>query len=305
VVDNLLEVRIVMADGNILTASADQNPDLFWAIRGAGHNFGVVTSFKYRLHPLGPIVSGMLIYPRAAAVDLMGTLDEFLRSAPPELYTTYGCLNAPDGAPISAIIPVWPGSLDGGGDVIKEGQDLVKSFCDKMPPLANMTQPMPYTAVQKLADPLAPHGARYYWKASFVGKYSAGLAKVMEEGANGMPSPFSALLLFSMRGAVNKVAKDATAFNHRGYEGEMSYITHWKASEDDQRNIQWANDVHSKAQPYVLPVNYTNHLAAGEGDARVAASYGDNYPKLRTLKKKYDPNNVFKSNNNIPPAAHR
>jgi FAD/FMN-containing dehydrogenase len=178
--DNLLSLDVVTADGEMLTASAEQNADLFWAMRGAGANFGIVTSFRYRVHPLSGVLAGMLLYPRDRAKELVAFHREFLHGTPDELDTTLGFLNAPDGAPLVGIIAVYAGKPD-------EGERILDPLRKFGPPVADLIRPMAYTEAQRMVDAAVPIGHRYYWKSNFVQTPGAGLAEVLEEGANAMP----------------------------------------------------------------------------------------------------------------------
>jgi FAD/FMN-containing dehydrogenase len=293
--DNVLSLDVVSADGELLTASADQNPDLFWAMRGAGANFGVVTSFRYRLHPLDHVLGGMLLYPRERASELIAFHRDYLNGTPDELDTTIGFLNSPDGAPLVAIIAVYAGD-------ITEGERVLQPLRQFGSPLADLIQPMPYTAVQRMVDDGLPIGDRYYWKSNFVAELTPALAEVLERGANAMPSPYSMLLLFEMKGQIRRVPKDAMAFDHRDPHFEMSILARWTEASADAENISWARQVWTEAQPSVMPCSYANHMTADEGIERIRAAYGvEKFEKLRVLKAKYDPENLFRLNHNVPP----
>lgn len=295
VCDNLLSLDVVTADGESLVASADQNEDLFWAMRGAGANFGVVTSFRYRVHPLAEVLAGMLLYPRDQALDLIAFHRDFLTRAPDELNTTLAFLNSPDGLPLVAIIAVFAGSTD-------EGQRVLEPLRKFGRPLADLIRPMPYTDVQRLVDDAVPVGDRYYWKSNFLDDLSPGLAVALKEGADAMASPRSMVLLFEVNGAIRRVPKSAMAFDHRDVSFEMSIIAHWTDAVEDAANIRWARDLWGAAQPYVLPRVYANHLAADETQDRVRAAYGaEKFDKLAALKSTYDSENLFRSNHNIAP----
>jgi FAD/FMN-containing dehydrogenase len=295
--DNLLSVDIVTADGEMLTAGAEQNADLFWAVRGAGANFGVVTSFRYQLHPLGNVLAGLLLHPRERAPDLLSFHREFLPGTPDELYTTIGFLNSPEGTPLVAILVVYSGSLE-------EGEQVVAPLRKFGPPVADLVQSMPYTVVQSMLDAAVPTGNRYYWKANFVDDVVPGLAAVLTQGANAMPSPHSLILLFEIKGAIRRVPKNAMAFEHRDVGFELSIIANWSDSPGDQANIRWARDVWSAAQPFVSQAVYANHMTADEPESRIRSAYGaDKLQRLSALKAKYDPENFFRLNHNIAPAA--
>jgi hypothetical protein len=206
--DNLLSLDVVTADGEMLVASAEENPDLFWAMRGAGGNFGVVTSFRYRLHRLDEMLAGMLIYPRERAAELIAFHREFLAGSPDELNTTVGFLNSPEGVPLVGIIAVYAGP-------VADGERILEPLRKFGSPIADMIRPMPYTDVQRMVDDTVPVGDRYYWKSNFVPDLAPGLAAVLSDGATAMPSPRSMILIFEIKGEFQRVPKDAMAFDHR------------------------------------------------------------------------------------------
>lgn len=293
--DNLLSVDVVTADGELLTASADQNQDLFWAIRGAGSNFGVVTSFRYRLHPLKEVLAGLLLHPRERASELTAFYREFMAGSPDELDTTIGFLNSPEGVPLVGIVVVYAGEQG-------EGARLLEPLRKFGPPVADLIQPMPYCAAQSMLDAAVPIGDRYYWKSNFVNELSPALVNVLSAGASAMPSPLSVILLFEVKGAIQRVAKEAMAFDHRDANFELSIIARWTDPAADEANIQWTREVWKAAQPYVSTAVYANHLTGDEGPQRIRASYGaGKWDKLAKLKARYDPGNFFKMNHNIIP----
>jgi FAD/FMN-containing dehydrogenase len=295
VCDNLLSADIVTADGELLTANPEQNADLFWAVRGAGANFGVVTEFRYRLHPLSEVLAGMLLHPRDRAAELIDFCTESLKDSPDESYTTIGFLNSPDGAPLVGIIPVYAGAVD-------EGERLLAPLRKFGPPVADLVQTMPYPMVQRMLDDAVPIGDRYYWKSNFVDDLSPALVKVLIDGAAAMPSPYSLILLFEIKGQVRRVPKEAMAFEHRDANFELSIVARWTDPAADSANIRWARDVWTAAQPYVSSAVYANHMTGEEGPERIRAAYGGNkYEKLAALKAKFDPANLFRLNHNILP----
>jgi hypothetical protein len=196
--DNLLSVQLVTADGAVLEVSEDQHPDLFWGIRGAGANFGVVTSLRYRLHPLGEIYSGLLLYPRDRAAELMAFHQEFLKTTPDELDTTIGFLNSPEGVPLVGVVCVFAGDP-------RVGESVLAPLKQFGPPLADLVRPTSYLEAQQMFDAALPIGDRYYWKSNFTNDLSAGLADVLTRGANAMASPLSMILLFELKGAIQRV----------------------------------------------------------------------------------------------------
>jgi FAD/FMN-containing dehydrogenase len=293
--DNLLSLDVITADGEMLVASADQNADLFWAMRGAGANFGIVTSFRYRLHPLQEMLAGMLLYKREQAAELFAFHREFIVGKPDELETTIGFLNSPEGIPLVGIIAVYAGP-------VAEGEQLLQPLRKFGSAIMDLIRPMSYTEVQRMVDDTVPVGDRYYWKSNFLADLKPELANILENGANAMPSPQSMILVFEIKGQIRRVPKNAMAFDHREANFEMSIIAHWTDASDDASNTKWARDVWSAAQPYVMPAGYVNHMTADESEDRVRLAYGaEKYAKLTALKSKYDPTNVFQLNHNIPP----
>ena len=296
VCDNLLSVDMVTAEGELVTANAEHNPDLFWAVRGAGANFGVATSFRYRLHPLAGVLGGLIIHPRERAKEFIAFYKEFLLGTPDELDTTLAFLHLPDGTPVVGAVVVYAGPADQGERVLAP----LRAFGT---PVADLVGPMPYTQVQSMLDDAVPAGSRYYWKSSFVDSLSAELADVLHDGADRAPSPFSMVLLFEVKGAIKRVPRDAMAFDHRDHNFEMSIIAQWKNAGDDGANIKWARDLWTAAQPYVSSAVYANHMTADEPLERVRAAYGPaKFTRLAELKARYDSSNLFCNNHNIPPA---
>ena len=206
-------------------------PDLFWAMRGAGANFGIVTSFRYRLHPLDQVLAGMLLYPRERAAELIAFHREFLVGTPDELDTTVGFLNSPEGVPLVGIIAVYTGS-------VADGERVLEPLRKFGSPVADLIQPMPYTSAQSMVDNAVPTGDRYYWKSNFVAGIEPGLAAVLSDGASAMPSPGSMILVFEIKGQIQRVPKSAMAFDHRDANFEMSIIAHWTEAGDDAANIR-------------------------------------------------------------------
>jgi FAD/FMN-containing dehydrogenase len=296
VCDNLLSIDLVTAEGQPLTANEKLNPDLFWAMRGAGANFGIAASFTYRLHPLNGVLGGLILHPRERADEFISFYRQFLQGTPDELDTTLAFLYLPDGTPVVGAIVVWAGPSD-------EGEKVLAPIRAFGPPIADLVQPMPYTSIQSIVDTAVPAGSRYYWKSNFVDTLSSGLAQVLHEGANAAPSPLSMVLLFEIKGAIQRVPNHAMAFDHRHHNFEMSIIAQWKQAEDDAVNIRWARDLWMSAQPFVSSAVYANHMTSDEAPERVRSAYGAaKFARLAQLKAQYDPTNVFCNNHNIPPA---
>jgi FAD/FMN-containing dehydrogenase len=293
VCDNLLSVDLITADGDRITASEELHPDLVWAVRGAGANFGIATSFTYRLHPLPGVLGGLIIHPRERAPEFIAFYSQFLHDTPDELDTTLAFLHLPDGTPAVAAIVVWAGPIE-------EGERVLAPLRAFGPPIADLVQPMPYTAIQSIVDAAVPAGSRYYWKSNFVDALSPDLAQVLHQGANVAPSPFSMVLLFEVKGAIQRIPRDVMAFDHRHHNFEMSIIAQWKNAGDDAANIQWARSLWTSAQPYVSSAVYANHMTADETPDRIRSAYGaEKFARLSKLKAQYDPANLFCSNHSI------
>jgi FAD/FMN-containing dehydrogenase len=296
--DNLLSVDIVTADAQLRTASPTENEDLFWAVRGGGGNFGVITSFEYRLHPVGPMVlGGLLIWPRPLAREVLQRYRDFTRTAP-EHASAYAALGtSPDGLPIVAVIPFCHGP-------IAEGERLLQPLRDFGPPVADLVQPMPYTAFQQMLDALNPPGNRVYWKSELLQHIDDDVLETVIEHAAAAPSPLTAAILEFYGGAANRVGAQETAYPHRDAVYALNAISMWTDAGQDDANIQWARGLWEAMRPFSTGSVYVNFLGVGdEGQDRVKAAYGPNYARLATIKAKYDPTNLFSLNQNILPAG--
>jgi len=293
-IDNLLSVDIVTADGRLRTASATEHEDLFWGIRGAGHNFGVVTSFKYRLHPVGPVLGGMVIHPLSQAVSALRFYRDFTASQPDALQTWAGLLTLPDGNQVIAIVPCYVGAL-------AEGERLLAPLRRFGTPVADTIAPLPYVAMQKIFDPAFPPGRLNYWKSSLTGRLPEDVIEASVEYARKVPSPHSAILFIEMHGAYGRVGKTDTAYYHRDLQYDLIALSMWTDPADTRRNIDWTRGLYAAWEPHLPRAAYVNDLG-DEGEDRGRIAYGDNYERLVTLKNKYDPTNLFRLNQNIRPA---
>ena len=293
-IDNLLSVDIVTADGRLRTASATEHEDLFWGIRGAGHNFGVVTSFKYRLHPVGPVLGGMVIHPLSQAVSALRFYRDFTASQPDELQTWAGLLTLPDGNQVIAIVPCYVGAL-------AEGERLLAPLRRFGTPVADTIAPLAYVAMQKIFDPAFPPGRLNYWKSSLTGRLPEDVIEASVEYARKVPSPHSAILFIEMHGAYGRVGKTDTAYYHRDLQYDLIALSMWTDPADTRRNIDWTRGLYAAWEPHLPRAAYVNDLG-DEGEDRGRIAYGDNYERLVTLKNKYDPTNLFRLNQNIRPA---
>ena len=296
-IDNLLSVDVVTADGRCLTASAEQNPDLFWAIRGAGANFGVVTSFEYRLHPVGPILlGGMVLHPLDRAEAGLRFYREFTRDAPEELTTYALLLTTPEGMPMLALIAVHAGSLNAAENALRP----LRSF--GAPPV-DLFAPTPYLMLQTLFDAGSPSGRHYYEKSIFLDDLDDDGIHALVRHFNRVPSPFTGLVIEHHGGAIRRVPEDATAFRHRGPEYNLAAPSGWADVHDTEANICWSRDVVAALAPVPTGAYYANYDADAVDDVRVRAAFGANYDRLAKIKSTYDPYNLFNNNNNIAPSA--
>jgi FAD/FMN-containing dehydrogenase len=294
-IDNLLSIDIVTADGELHTANATQNQDLFWAIRGAGHNFGVVTSFEYRLHPVGPVLGGLVLHPLGQATEVLRFYREFTASQPDELQTWAGILTLPDGNPVLALVPCYVGQLD-------EGERLLAPLRRFGTPLADTIAALPYVAMQQIFDAAFPPGRQNYWKSALTGHLANEVIAAAVEYARKVPSPFTVILFAELHGAYSRVGKTETAYFHRDLQYDAIILSGWTDPGDTQRNIRWTRELFASWEPHLAHAAYVNDLG-DEGDDRARSAYGDNYPRLAALKAKYDPTNLFRLNQNIKPAA--
>jgi FAD binding domain/Berberine and berberine like len=292
--DNVLSLEVVTADAGVLTASADENTELFWGMRGAGANLGIATSFEYRLHPVGPVLGGMVIYPIAKGKEVLRFADEFAATSPDEVSTAVLLLTAPDGNPAVAIAVCYTGPLDAGEKLLAP----LKTFTR---PLADLVSVQPYVQIQTLFDEAWPPGRRYYNKSSIMRRVTEAASGALVARAQAMPTPLSAIAMQQAHGAATRVPADATAFPHR-YDHFNVYIH--PATDDpaeSDRIVQWGRECWSALQPFFETAVYINALedALEEGEHRVREAYGPNYERVAGLKKRYDPTSFFTSNQTV------
>jgi FAD/FMN-containing dehydrogenase len=293
-VDNLVSADVVTADGCLLTANATDNPDLFWALRGGGGNFGIVTSFEYRLHAVGPtVVGGMVAYPLARAKEVLRFYRDFTKSAPDELTTYAGFITPPGGETVVALVCCYCGPL-------AQGEEAVRPLKSLGSPVHDTLGHLPYVAQQQIFDAGFPTGSYYYAKAGSLAELTDEAIGILIEYAT-KPSPLSGVVIQTVCGAASRVAPDATAFRHRAFPYAPIIVAQWLDPAHTAENVGWARDCWGALQPFAGGV-YVNDL--GENDEeRVPAAYGANYQRLAALKKTYDPDNFFRLNPNIKPAS--
>jgi FAD/FMN-containing dehydrogenase len=295
-VDNLMSADVVLADGRVVTASATEHADLFWGLRGGSGNFGVVTSFEYQLHVVGPtVLGGMVAYPLGKAKDALRFYREFNGAAPDEL-TTYAAFVTPPGSEtVVALFCCYSGPVD-------KGEEIVRPLTIFGPPAQAQLGPMPYVALQRMLDDGLPAGSHYYATGQFLAELTDAAIDVFVEYAVTKPSPLSAVLVQTVRGAATRVPSDATAFAHRGLPYAPVIVSQWLEGPDADKNVAWTRGFGRTLRALGGEGVYVNDLGRDDAD-RVVAAYGPNYQRLALLKKKYDPGNLFHLNANIKPAA--
>lgn len=304
-IDNLLSVDVVTAAGELEHASSEENADLFWGLRGGGGNLGVVTSFTFRLHPVGPMVlAGLVVYPFDQARDLLHKYRAFVATAPDALTVWTVLRKAPP-------LPFLPVEVHGKevvvfpmlyvGDVA-EGERIIAPLRAFASPLGEHLGPVPFTAWQAAFDPLLTPGARNYWKSHDFSELSDAAIDLMLEYAGTLPSPECEIFIAHLGGAAGRVAPDAMAYPHRDATFVLNVHGRWRDAADDEACIGWAKRFFAATAPHATGGVYVNFMTADEQD-RVRAAYGANYDRLAALKAKYDPDNLFQVNLNVKPAA--
>ena len=294
--DNVLAADVVTADGQLRHATPDEDADLFWALRGGGGNFGVVTAFQYRLHPLSTILGGLVIHPRAAARDVIRFHRDFITSAPEELTSYVALLTAPDGHAVVAMASCYCGDL-------REGERVLRPLREFGSPLVDDMKAMPYIGMQGLFGPAFPWGNRNYWKSSFLRALPDAAVDAVVEHADRGKSPLSVVVLEYYGGAASRVPAGATAFPHRAADYNFLVLAQWRDATEDLVHVGWARDCWEAVLPWSSGAVYMNALSEDEGAKAVRDAYGPNYPRLAALKAKLDPKNLFRLNQNIAPVA--
>jgi FAD/FMN-containing dehydrogenase len=301
--DNLLSAEVVTADGKVLQVNENENADLFWALRGGSGNFGIVTSFQFKLYPVGPqVLAGLIVHPFRDAEKVFRHYRSFASSAPDKATCWVILRKAPP-------LPFLPPEVHGkevfimavvyAGD-IKEGEKVLEPLRRFGNPIADVIGPVPFTAWQQAFDPLLTPGFRNYWKSHNYTELADGLLDILIEYTSQLPSPFTEIFVGQFGGAINRVAPEAAAYPHRNANFVLTVHTRWENSSDDHRCIEWARELSDKAAPYSTGGVYVNFIS--EGENRVAAAFGSNYERLAKIKFKYDPDNFFRINQNILPA---
>jgi FAD/FMN-containing dehydrogenase len=293
--DNLRSADMVMADGRVLRASVDENPDLFWAIRGGGGNFGIAASLEYVLHPVGPMITGGVVaHPVQRAADVFRFYRDICSYLPDEATLFAALQTAPDGiTKVAGVVGSHCGP-------IAQGEAAFRPLKAFGPPVMDAMGPIPYTTLNGMLDPAFPKGALNYWKAQFLTDLSDGAIRTLIEAFEACPSPMSAIIVEHFHGAASRVPVGATACTLRVNGFDVVIASQWTDPNMTERGIKWARDTYASLTPYLAPTRYLNYL---EDDVFNAAAvvYGENLPRLRAIKTKYDPDNFFRQNVNILP----
>jgi len=294
--DNLLAVELVTAEGDVLHVDAESHSDLFWALRGGGGNFGIATSFTYRLHPLQTVVGGLIAHPIEAARDLLRFYRDAVANASDDLSVFAGLVHAPDGsgAKLSALVVFHTGDAD-------EAERDLEPFKAWGSPLVVDVGPMPYPVMNTLLDAGYPAGSLNYWRASFTRGLPDELIDIALERFAIVPSPMNAILLEHFHGAVTRVGPTETAVPHREEAWNLLIPSVWTDPAETEANIAWTRQTFAAMQPHFGPARWLNYLGDDEAEQPIRAAYGPNFDRLREVKRRYDPDNVFHLNHNIAP----
>jgi len=299
--DSLLSAEVVTADGQLLAASADENPDLFWGIRGGGGNFGIVTEFTFRLYPVRQVIGGMMLYRAAGAPELFRFYRDFISAAPDELTTMLALLPAPapflskriQNVPLVAVHVCYSGPEDTGKNILKP----LRSFGE---PVQDMIDIIPFQDMQSLLDAGAPPGLLNYWKSCYLKNLNDNCINEILLYFDKVPSPLTQIHIQHLQGAMSRIREDETAFSHRSALCVLNIVSKWINPADNKKNIQWTRDLSAALEPYAVGA-YVNFMG-DEGQDRVRAAYSPgNYKRLVQLKNTYDPTNFFSLNQNIRP----
>lgn len=304
-IDNLVSADVVTADGELVRASATENPDLFWALRGGGGNFGIVTAFEFQLHEFGPqVVAGLVVHPFEEAETVLREYRQAIEDAPDELTCWVVMRQAP---PLPFLPAEWHGrevlvlAMCYAGDMEDAGQ-ATATLRGIGNPIADVVGPVPFTAWQQAFDPLLTPGARNYWKSHDLTELSDGAIEALIKAIRNLPGPECEIFIGHVGGAAGRIAADSTAFPQRNSHFVMNVHARWREPEMDERCIAWARSVFEDVRPYAVGTAYVNFMPEDEAD-RVEPAYGANYQRLAEIKQRYDPMNLFRMNQNVRPQA--
>jgi FAD/FMN-containing dehydrogenase len=294
--DNLISADVITADGRLFTASEETHPDLFWALRGGGGNFGIVTSFEFRVHVLGPVLGGLMLYPMTQVAGLLRTYDDLLRGAPDHLGALAALGTLPDGTKAGIGLFCYSGEPEAGERLLAP----IRAFG---PPIADQITVMPYTALQSIVENFNPFGLRNYWKTVYLDSLPAEGIRIMQEHYAAVPAPHSHIVVYSLGGAVSRVPDESTAASHRAARHALVIIGMWANASEDEKNIRWVRELSDRMQPFATEGFYPNYDADANPDQVVSAFGLKKYTRLAAIKGRYDPDNVFCLNQNIKPAV--
>ncbi|MFG2542444.1 FAD-binding oxidoreductase [Streptomyces sp. NPDC048594] len=306
-VDNLLAADVVLADGSFVTASETEHPDLFWALRGGGGNFGIVTSFTYRLHPVDTVGGGITLWPVDRTREVLAWYRDFLPQAPEDVYGFFSLFVVPPGPPFPEEIHgrkmcavVW--CHTGDPSRFEETRTAVR---EPGPPAFHFTAPMPYPELQGMLDDVIPTGYQWYWRGDFFDRIPDAATDVHLKYGENLPTPLSLMHLYPVDGAAHRVGRDDTAWSYRDavWSGVLAGVDPDPANAEAIR--QWCVDYWEELHPYSMGGSYVNFMGTGEGQERVRATYRDHYDRLAQVKRTYDPDNVLHANQNIRPAQRQ
>ena len=302
-IDNLLSADMVLADGSVVTASAKKNPDLFWAIRGGGGNFGIVSSFEFRGNPVHTVHAGPMLWELDQTEEVLRWYREFIPQAPDELTGFFATLTVPPGPPFPEHLHnrkmcgvVW--SYCGGP---RKAVQVLKPARSFLKPALDLVGPMPYPVLQSMFDPLLPPGLQWYWKAHFLKEIPDASLSVHKRFGEQMPTPLTTMHLYPIDGAAGRVGKDETAWPNRDAVWAQVIVGIDPDPANKDALIQWARSYWDEMEPFSMAGAYVNFLMGDEGEQRVRATYGESYDRLASIKAKYDPTNFFRVNQNINP----
>ncbi len=300
--DNVEGFTLVVADGSVLHASATENPDLFWALRGGGGNFGVVTEFEVRLHPVSTVLYGTAMYLGDDIARVLQQWRDYKPESPDNLRWGFSLTIAPDrehvpaharGLPVASASALWAGDIEEGRHYV----DRALSFCN---PIGAKKQVIPFLKLQTMADADFPHGRRYYTKSGYFKSFTDQSIEILVEMLVSIPSPANEIELAYLGGAAARVGADETAFGDRSTPFIMNLLGNWKKAQDDSLNISWVRNLFAKLRPAMVPGVYVNFMSGDEAD-RVPEAYRNRWERLVAIKTHYDPNNLFRLNQNVPP----
>jgi FAD/FMN-containing dehydrogenase len=296
-VDNLLSVEVVTADGSVLAASDEENSDLFWGLRGGGGNFGIATSFEFTLHPVGPTVQGGLIaYPFEYASDVLGFARNLARVPEDEMTVAYSLSHAPDGKKLAGLLLCHCGDAESSWAALASARAVAVPLIDRLGPID-------YSELNRLLDPGFPKLALNYWKSCFLASLSDSAIEVLISQFAKCPSDMSKLIVEHPHGAALRRSSSDMAFPHREEGFSILILAQWRDAAASEENISWARETHERLACFAVPGAYSNYLGDDETHARVKEAFGANFERLQSLKNRYDPTNVFRRNQNIPPSS--